>query len=403
MKALAAARLGAIALIVALTGTACTIAAQETVSVSTGSLEMGVEVTGALEAVDKVSIAPPSLSDVWDFKISMMTPEGSEVEPDAPVVGFDTSDLSRRLDQKTGERDTAAQQLEVERAKTRVTVRDDALAVAQAAAELRKAEAKADAPAAITSVVDLEKARLDVTLSREKVAYLDRKHAATRQRETSELARLRGQRDRADGRVQEMTAAVAKLTVVAPRAGTLIYETNWRGEKKKVGDSTWRGETIMQIASLDNMSAAGQIDEVDASKVAVGQAVSLRLDAQSDLELRGKITKISQTVRRASPENPLKVISVDITLDEGQSAKLRPSMRFRGRVETERVDDVLRVPIDAVLSTRGGPVVYRLEAGKVEVTDVELGRRDREHVEVLSGVREGDEIVAAPQAPGDRS
>lgn len=394
----------AISCVIAVVLTACTVTcvarAPDTITVGKGSLELEVTVTGALEAVDSVPISPPSLRDMWDMKIAMLAPEGQEVEAGQPVAGFDPSELQKRLDTTTGEREAAAHELELERAKARVAVRDDEVALAQAKAELRKAEHKAEAPASITSLVELEKTRSDVELAQANIEHLERKHRANRRREQAQIAWLDGQRKRADERVTEMTAAMAKLTVLAPRPGTLIYATNWNGEKKKVGDSTWRAETLMHVASLDDMSAAGQIDEVDASKVAVGQRVTLRLDAQADRELTGTITKISQTVRRASPENPLKVVTADIKLDADAETKLRPGMRFRGRVAVETIDDVLVVPISAVHSTPHGPRVRRREDSRVVEVPVELGRRDDEHVEVRSGLDEGDEIVVETTASG---
>jgi multidrug efflux pump subunit AcrA (membrane-fusion protein) len=190
------------------------------------------------------------------------------------------------------------------------------------------------------------------------------------------------------------------MTVEAPRAGTVIYATNWSGEKKKVGDSAWRAETILQVASLAEMEARGEVDEVDANKVAVGQGVSLRLDAQADLELRGTVREISHTVRRSSPDNPLKTLGIDIALEPTDDVALRPGMRFRGFVEIDRARDVLLVPLEAVDTTPSGPVVWRRSVAGLESVSVTLGRRDATHVEVLDGVGEGD-VVEYPRRTRD--
>ena len=198
----------------------------------------------------------------------------------------------------------------------------------------------------------------------------------------------------------EITASIAQMTVPSPRAGTVIYETNWQGEKKKVGDGTWRGETVMQVASLAQMEGEGEVDEVDASRVAVGQSVSLRLDAQADLELRGSIREISRTVQRQSPDNPLKVARLKLALEPREGARLRPGMRFRGKVETARIEGVLLVPLDAIVATREGPVAHRRTSRGFEPVPVTLGRRNAERVEVTDGLDEGDEIDVAPRAAG---
>lgn len=389
----------ALAGLAGLVAAACSPAAgdERWVVAERGTLVVDVDVSGTLRAVDSLPIGPPPIPGVWSYKIAMMAPEGEEIAEGQPILGFDTSELDRRLEGKQSERDTAAEQLALKRSTARVAEQDARLALAEAEAARTKAALKAEAPPELTAVVELEKARLDLELATAKVAYLRRKGQAARRSVDAELERWRSQRDRAEGRVAEITAAIGQLTVLAPRTGTVIYETSWQGEKKKVGDGAWRGETVLQVASLAQMEAAGEVDEVDASRVAVGQPVSLRLDAQADVELRGSIREISRTVQRQSPDNPLKVVRLEIALEPREGARLRPGMRFRGNVETARVEGVLLVPLEAIASTPDGPVAHRRTAAGTEPVPVTLGRRNAEQVEVVEGLAEGDELDAAPQ------
>ncbi len=385
-------------------GSGCSAIASESQwdTVERGALVIEVDVAGTLSSIDSSSVGPPGLPGVWNYKISMLAPEGVEIEQGAPLVGFDTTELGRRLEAKTSERDTAAKQLEIKRSAARVAEQDSQLALSEAKAALRKATLKAEAPPEITASIDLEKARLDETLARKKVDFLIRKSESARRADQAEIQRWRSQRDRAEGRVAEITASIEQMTVKSPRGGTVIYETNWQGEKKKVGDSSWRAETLLQVVSLDQMEAKGEVDEVDASRVSKGQSVSLRLDAQADVELRGHIREISRTVQRKSPDNPLKVVRLDMSLEPAEGTRLRPGMRFRGKVETARVEDVLLVPLTAIVATPQGPVVQRRGAGQVERVPVTLGRRNAEQVEVTAGLDQGDQIEAAPLASGAR-
>jgi multidrug efflux pump subunit AcrA (membrane-fusion protein) len=67
-------------------------------------------------------------------------------------------------------------------------------------------------------------------------------------------------------------------------------------------------------------------------------------------------------------------------------------MRFRGRVELERARAALLLPLQAVFIGPAGPMVYRRTRVGYETVPVELGRRDDEWIEVLSGVEEGDSV-----------
>jgi multidrug efflux pump subunit AcrA (membrane-fusion protein) len=381
-------------LVVAVLAACKPVAADPDVAVvERGRLAITVDVSGTMRAVDSSRVGPPSIAGVWNYTIAMMAPEGSLVQPGEPILVFDTTTLKRRLDEKIAERDSAATQLQMKLASAKLARQDEDLAIAEAKAELRKAALKADAPADITAVVELEKAKLDLKLAREKVAYLQRKSKSARQADEGEIKRWRSKRDRAEGRVEEITAAVEQMTIKSPRAGTVIYETDWEGHKKKVGDTAWRGQTLLQLVSLEEMEGNGEVDEVDIAKIDVGEPVSVRLDAQADVELRGTLETIRDTVQRASPDNPLKVAKVVIALEQTQGVKLRPGMRFRGQIETDHVDDALLVPLEAIVSTPDGPVAHRRAAVGTEPVELELGRRNATHVEVLQGLSEGDELV----------
>jgi hypothetical protein len=365
------------------------------VTVERGPLVVSVDVAGTIRAVDSDRLGPPGVPGVWNYKIAMMAEEGKEVQKGEPVIMFDTSELQRRLDEKTAEHDSAAKQVEVKTSTARVAREDERLAIAEAQAELRKAKVKADAPPGLTSAHEIAKAQFDYELAREKIAYLEEKSKAAKARDDADIARWRTKRDRAKGRVDEMQAAIQQMTVLAPRTGTVVHHTDWEGKKKKAGDSAWRAETVLLVASLATMDADGEIDEVDISKVAVGQAVSLRLDAQPDVEVRGEVKRISHTVQRVSPENPLRVAHVDVALAADQDIRLRPGMRFRGQIETQRIEDALLVPLDAATPTKDGPVVHRRSGPKVEVVPVVLGARNAHVIAVTEGLDEGDRLLRA--------
>jgi len=391
----------ALALALALLGSACRVgpSKETTVTVERGELVIDVDVAGTLESVTSLRVGPPPLAGVWNYKIAMMAEEGTEVAKDAPVVAFDITDLQRRLERKTAERDSAAAQLLMKRSAVDVARADERLALAQARAELGKAKLKADVPAELTSSIELGKAEFELEFARKKVAYLKSKAEWATRADASQVSWWRSKRDRAEARVAEITASIQRMTVKATRGGTVVHKTNWRGEKKKVGDSAWRAETLLNVVSLAQMEGTGEVDEVDVSRVAVGQSVSLRLDAQSDVELRGRVKTISRTVKRASPDNPLKVAVLQVALDENEAIRLRPGMRFRGHIETEREADVLLVPLDALRHTPSGPVAHRRVGDATEVVAVTLGRRNDKFAIVTDGLADGDELVRFLEGP----
>lgn len=373
------------------------------VEVRRDALVIAVEVNGTLRAVDSSTIGPPQLRDFWDYKISSMTPEGEEVAAGAPVLTFDSSELEQRLERQIAERDEAIKQIE----KTSTTLvmrrRGEELRLEEAEARHRRAQMRLQGPEELKSAQELEVARLDLQLAELEVRQVRAKLEALQRSAEAQLAALRNQRDRADRQVAEIRQAIDDMVRRAPRAGTVVYVTNWRDEKKQVGDAVWRGETVLELPDLEQMEAEGLVDEADMGRVASGQRVQLRLDAHPDVEFTGRIRSIWRSVQSESRGTPLKVVRLDIELDETDTRRMRPGMRFRGRVEIERVADALLVPIEAVQHGPSGSTVERRTLIGSEAVRVELGRRNERQVEVLSGLAPGDAValdrVNGVQAP----
>jgi RND family efflux transporter MFP subunit len=359
-----------------------------------GDLVTGFEVTGALASLSSDSLGPPPLPDVWDFKIAMLAPEGAEVKRGQPVLGFDTTELQRRLEEKTAEADQARKQIEKERADLSLRTKDERLTLANAEARLRKTSLKLEAPPDILGINERKTAEIEHDLAK-------RETVAARSRLNALEAAARARIDLLQSKLQEASSIVAQtqdsmrqMMRTAPRDGTVVYATNWRGDKKKVGDSCWKGERVVEIPDLNRMKADGEVDEVDAGRVGVGQRVTLRLDAHPDDELHGTITTAARTVqRKKGTQDPIKVLRVDIALDKTDPAKMRPGMRFQGTIELGRIRNAVLIPREAVFVSSAGPFVHRRDALNVEQVPVKLGKQNDKSIEVLQGLAAGDRVL----------
>ncbi len=361
-------------------------------TVKRGDLVLGVDVTGTLKSKNSALIGPPQIPDVWDFKIARMAPEGAKVEEGDMVLAFDFTELGRELERKQNEADSTRTELEKRRADAAMTKRDDQLAIAEAEGALAKAKLKVEQPGDLVSNIEIEEAKLDLKLAESTLEYQKQRAEGLSRQSRYEISFLADRHDRAATRVRDIQGFMGQMRVRAPRAGTVVYVPDWRDEKKKVGDSVWRMQKVLEIVTLDQMMATGDVDEVDASKIAVGQKITLRLDAHQDIEFHGEIKSIVKTVQPQSYKTPLKVVRIDITLDEVDPERMRPGMRFRGTIETGRVGDVILIPTDALFVNDQGPVAYRRKGDGFEAVPLEIGRRGKEQVEVLSGLEVGDQV-----------
>lgn len=361
--------------------------------VEKGELVVGVDVTGTLRAVESSSLGPPQVPDVWQFKIAMMAGEGEKVAAGRPVLAFDASELQQRLQTKQADLDAATTELEKKRVDIEATVANDTLALAEVEARLRKASLLAARPSELYSSIELEKAKLDLELAELEVELVRARIEATRRAGAEELRVLETNLAQVESEARQIQEAIGRMTRTAPRDGIVIHVTNWRGEKKKVGDSCWVAEQVLEIPDLTRMEADGEVEEARAGRVREGQKAVLRLDAHPDREYRGTVQSISRAVQEKSWRNPLKVVHLRLSLDETDPERMRPGMRFRGEIEIERREDVTLLPIAAVFNRPDAVVAYRRSARGWREAPLVLGARSAERVEVLDGLRPGDVVA----------
>ena len=362
-------------------------------TVRRGDLPLTVEATGTLRSTDSQQLGPPQVPGTWNYEISWMAPEGTEVGPGAPVVRFDASQLERQLLEKVAERDSAETELDKKRVDLERARQEAGLRIAEAEARLRRARLATDVPEELTSAKELVEARIDREIAEREVASLTDRRDLEQAAGRAELGALREKRDRAAARVVEIEEQIAKMTVTAPRNGTVIYVADRGREKPKVGDSVWQMQKVVEIPDLRRMEAEGQVDEADAGRIAVGQEVSLRLDAHPDHRYSGTVARIANAIERRWRGNPVKQVDVVVALGETDAERMRPGMRFQGEIVVERAEGALLVPSEAVESTPAGPVVRRRTLFASELVPVGLGRAGGDEVEVLSGLTEGDRLL----------
>jgi HlyD family secretion protein len=373
------------------------------VRVSKGDLVSGIDVIGTLSAIDSGSFGPPQVDDVWDFKISMIAPEGSDVKQGTPVLGFDTTELQKRLDDKSAESAQALKEIEKNRADLALRREDEKLKLADAEARLRKAQLKLEGPADIVSTKDRKQVELDFGLAKMETESIRQRIASFERAAAAQIALLTSKQTTAASVVTQTQNAIKAMTITAPRNGTIVYVINWRGDKKKVGDTCWRMERVIEIPDLSHMMAKGEVDEADAGKIAVGQRVVFNLDAHPDEEFAGTIREAARTVQQQQgTKDPIKVLKVNIALDRTDPAKMRPGMRFHGTVELGRAKNALLIPRSAVFVTKDGPVAYRRDAFSVTTMPLKLGRESEKSVEVLSGLSPSDRVLVPKSADKDQ-
>ncbi len=357
------------------------------------TLEIGVEVTGRLTARKSGRLGPPIVSGMYQFKIQRMAPEGEAVKKGTPVLVFDGSELQPRLAEAMSAQEKSAKELEQREVQRKKEQLDQELQLAEAKAKLRKAEMAADVPEQLEAALELKKARLERDLARHELDVLTHRVAADRREAAAEIESLRRVAERARMRVQELQHALQSLAVRAPRDGIFVLLEDWQGNKPKVGDTTWAGRLLAEIPDLASLEGEGEITEALAGKVKAGQRAALTLDALPGVKLGGTVRRIAPNPTRRSWDDPSTVVRVRISLDSVDTERMRPGMRFRGRIVTHVLKDVVVLPIKAVHEGSEGPVVTLKGLLGMREVPVRVGALTEDAAEILEGVEPGQRVV----------
>jgi len=368
----------------------------EVCTVKRADLVLTVEAAGSLKADESTSVAPPIIPKAWNLKIVWIAPEGRPVRAGDPVLAFDDGELRQDLERKKADRDQAVKEMEKQQLELRVQILELEGQRAEAESRLRRARLKLDVPEDLVALTERAKDRLEHELAAAEVESLGLQRRLQEESGETQIEILRQRRDRSAERVRELEKGISEMRMKAPRDGIVVHVSNWRGEKKKAGDTVNRMEKILEIPDLRRMGAEAEIDEEDAGRIRVGQPVRLRLEAYPDRQIHGRVAEIAPAIRRRSWNSPLKARIARVRLEGERPDWMRPGMRFRGEIEVERVDHALVIPLEAVVSGSGGPVVTRITPFRRMENSVRLGRRNQTLVEVVSGLKEGDRISRSP-------
>lgn len=89
---------------------------------------------------------------------------------------------------------------------------------------------------------------------------------------------------------------------------------------------------------------------------------------------------------------PARNFDLRLRLDDGGAA-LRPGMSATARLVVDRLDDVLKIPAQAVFTVGGRPVAYRLVGSRFEPVPIDIAKRTGDEVAVSNGVVAGDRVA----------
>ncbi len=233
----------------------------------------------------------------------------------------------------------------------------------------------------------------------------------TRRRAAAETAqaeaRLRSRKARYDmqkNRVEELKEQIEACVIRAEREGLVVYATgSGRGGNDDLieeGTEVRERQEILTIPDMNHMAVEVDVHEAEVNRLAVGQPALIRVDAYSDEVLRGEVTRVALVPdsghRWLNPD--LRLFPTTVSID-GSYEWFRPGMTAEVEIIVNELQDVVYVPIQAVVSHGNQRYVYVVAEGQAVARPVATGDYNDRFIHVEQGLEEGEDVLLQPPRP----
>lgn len=192
-----------------------------------------------------------------------------------------------------------------------------------------------------------------------KVGRTERMFRLTDSPLTLTIEELRLQREASAKELEEAKEQRENLIIVAPCDGTVATLD------VEEGDEITSGTLIGSILQGEDMNLTIAVDELDVVQVEIGQPVSIAIDALSSLELTGEVYKIAPV---GNNSGGVTTYDVELTFDAAGTG-VRSGMNATGEIEVASADDVLYVPVEALMTIKNQTYVMVADGGTTVLAD----------------------------------
>lgn len=238
----------------------------------------------------------------------------------------------------------------------------------------------------------------------------------------------------ANATLTEARDNLRRTTIYAPADGTISLLSVELGERV-LGTQQMAGTEILRVANLNNMEVEVDVNENDIVKISIGDEAKIEVDAYLKKEFKGIVTSISNSASTALTADQVTNFKVKVRilkesyqdLLEGKPANFspfRPGMTATVDIITKRREKVIGVPISAVVikedtTSVKKDIVAELEkeekekkgtykpnqkfecvfvkvGDKAKLRVVKTGIQDDTNIEIVSGLKKGEEIITGP-------
>ncbi len=251
--------------------------------------------------------------------------------------------------------------------------------------------------------IEIEGARLEAIKAREDherdKQLFDRQLIAEKNLVDSRIAMelAENRLERAQARQRNVEDRLSKTRILAPMPGLVLELPVVDGQVVVAAASVNSGTMIMKIANMERLLITTHINQVDVARLSEGMEVDFTVDSVPDVAMRARIRQIAPM---ASVVRNVKGFTVELLIDQPDE-RLKPGMTADVVIPLSVSENVLSVPLAAVFSEGRQRVAFVSNGpGQPPVRrEIEVGISNLDHVEIKSGLNDGETVLLTRPTP----
>jgi multidrug resistance efflux pump len=361
-------------------------------TVKRGSMMRQVRGLGTLVPIPEDVRLIPAETDVRIEKILILP--GTPVTPDSVIMELSNPQVT----QEALNADLDLKSAEAEYHNTKAKVDSDLMNLKAEAAtvEADYENAKRDAAAnrELVKIGVLSDSALKTSLAKEK--EMATRHQIEQDRISESTKAVETQLEVQQATIEQKRAMVAlkhrQLEALKVRAG-ITGVLQGADTPVQVGQRLTQGTILAKVVQPDHLKAELKIPETQAKDILIGQ--SAEIDTHNGI-VKGAVSRIDPAVQNGT-------VTVDVKFDEALPKWARPDLSVDGTITLERLNDVLYVGRPAFGQEKSTVSMFKIDPDGKSATrvKVELGRSSVNTIEILGGLKEGDQVILSDMSRWD--
>lgn len=370
-------------------------------TVKKGAFSIMVTATGELKAKRSVKIQAPQgmrPAGIYETTISNLITEGTVVSEGDFVASLDRTELAGKMSNVQTEIEKIQTQLEQAKIDTAIEMRGLRDQLVNLNFSMKEKELNVEQSRYEPQSV-IQQTQLDLERTQRDYNQLLKNYELKQQQAIAKIQEINALLKQNQMQMNRLSELSDQFNITAPKSGMVIYARSWRGKKEPGSRVSAWDPVVAELPDLSDMISKTFVNEVDVSRVKIGQVVNIKVDAFPENEYSGQVIQIANIGEQLQGYDA-KVFEVTVQLNEVDSI-LRPAMTTSNEIVTNSFEDVLSLPLEAIHSD-SLTFVYLDHNGALSKQEIITGLSSDNEIIVEYGLEFGQEVyLSAPEVSGE--